>query len=182
MKSITKKYGVGTSWVRYARFHGIDLGFPYLPNNMISHVSYVNKMLQRLNMEERLEAWSGFPYTIVVFEMKDVLGNKHYAAHAIKGKVHPFVLKVADSLSTIPFGVMEVSGIGLSLTFFPNDFIDAIRLHKNVRIIKRLEENLSYFSFVVEYFPNEIEAGRTVKNIAEKAIVIFAPIIHNSSY
>ncbi len=168
LEIIEEKYGVYTYSIRYAKFRGINK--THLPNNMISQARYVMKKLPEVHLQERYDAWQGNTYNIVVFEMKGADGSVAYAVDAIKGKVHSYVLKIAKNFidGNIYIDPGVGSNIGLS-TYgkVDSEFIPLFRSHKNVRIVKRLQENMKYFSLEPVQFKEEVKIYETIKQVLE---------------
>lgn len=161
---VQEEIGAYTTFVRYARFKGVNTH--YLANGIFSHTEYVIKNCPEVRLQERLDAWKGTPYTVVIFEMKALDGHISYVADAIKGKVHSFVLKFVDNLiQNSYYGNKRLDGMGLSEynKFVDEDFIDSIFSHKGTRMIKRLQENLTYYSLPVQYLREEMEIYNAVR-------------------
>lgn len=158
-----------TSFVRYARFKGINQ--TYLPNGMEAHTSYVIEHCPQVRLQERLDAWQGQLFTIVILEMTDIDGNIAYAGDAIKGKVHSFVLKVADKLLTQYYQDLHYYGFGLSERYHEADkcFVDYYVSHRGGRRVTRLQDNLKYYSFEPEYFREERAIREAVKRRVDEA-------------
>lgn len=156
-------------FVRYARFKGINQN--HLPNGMEPHTDYVIEQCPKVRLQERLDSWQGNQFTIVIFEMTDANGNVAYAGDAIKGKVHPFVLKVADKLMTQSWQDLHYYGFGLSEMYQEADkhFVDYFISHRKVRYVKRLQENLKYYSFEAEFFREEKAIRDAVKKRVDEA-------------
>lgn len=157
------------SFVRYARFRGVNN--QYLPDGMKPHTEYVIKHCPEVRLQERLDAWVGNPYTIVILQMTDINGRVAYAGDAIKGKVHSFVLRVADNLMTQSWEDLHFYGFGMSERYrtIDKNFVDYFFSHKRVRYITRLQENLKYYSFETEYFREEDRIREAVRNRVAEA-------------
>lgn len=161
---VSEKYGIFTQSIRYARFHGINV--KYLPKRMLSHAEYVMRKLPEVRLQERYEAWEGELYNIVVFEMKGMDGTLAYAVDVIKGKVHPYVLKIAKNLIERKSYIYAFGEIGLSQCgAIDKEFTELFRSHKNVRMIKRLQENMRYFSLEPRYFKEESRVYQIAKEV-----------------
>lgn len=163
MKQLSDKLGINTGWVRYGRFRGVEQ--KYLANGLTSQANYVIKNYPQVELKKRHEIWPGEAYNIVIFELTDSVGNIEYAADAIKGQVHPFVLKVADKLITQSYGYSEIMGFGLSEFnhVIDKNFLNAFRSHKGARLVARLQDNLKYFSFPSIFIKKEIDVRLTVE-------------------
>lgn len=161
---VSEKYGLFTLSIRYARFHGINI--KHLPNNMLSHAEYVMQKLPEVRLRERYEAWDGELYNIVIFEMTGVDGTIAYAVDVIKGKVHPYVLKIAKNLIERKSYIYAFGEIGLSQRgAIDKEFTELFCSHKNVRMVKRLQENMRYFSLEPRYFKEESRIYQIAKEI-----------------
>ena len=161
---VSEKYGIFTYSIRYARFHGTNI--KYLPNSMLSHAEYLMQELPEVRLQERYEAWEGELYNIVVFEMTGIEGTIAYAVDVIKGKVHPYVLKIAKNLIERKPYIYAFGEIGLSqYGAIDEKFTELFRSHKNVRIIKRLQENMRYFSLEPRYFKEESKVYQISKEV-----------------
>lgn len=169
LEKAQEKVGAYTSFVRYARFKGVNC--TSLPNGMEPHTEYVNERCPEVHLQERLDYWKGNAYTIVILEMKDIEGRIAYAGDAIKGKVHPFILRVADRLMTSSWQDLRNYGFGLSEMnrVVDKQFIDYFISHRGVRYVKRLQNNLKYFSFQPELFREERLIKAVVKERVEAA-------------
>ena len=168
--NLKEKLAFSGTWIRYGRFKGVNQY--YLANGLYSQASYVITNYPDVKLQERLDAWKGEPYTIVVFEMKGIDGRISYAADAIKGKVHSFVLKFANNLLyNSYYGNKRLDGMGLSASnkYVDDDFVDNIFSHKRTRMVKRLQENLTYYSLPVQYFRDEIEIYNSVREHIDNA-------------
>lgn len=168
VERMEEKYGVSFSSIRYAKFRGINK--VHLPNNMVSQANYVMEKLPELHLQKRYADWEGNKYTIVIFEMRGIDGSVAYAVDAIKGSVHSFVLKIAkkfiDGDIYIDFG--NGNHIGLSgYGKVDYNFIPLFRSHRKVRIVKRLQENMKYFSLVPTLFKEEKKIYETVQQVFE---------------
>ena len=141
LKQLSDKLSINTTWVRYGRFRGIEQ--QYLANGLISQADYVIQHYPQVQLKKRYELWPGEPYNIIIFELTDVNGKIEYAADAIKGQVHPFVLKVANKLITQSYGYSEIMGFGLSEFnhIIDKNFLNAFRSHKGSRLVTRLQED-----------------------------------------
>jgi len=168
LRHIEEKLKVFTSWIRYGRFRGVNQH--YLANGLTSQSSYVMEHYPAVKLKERLDAWQGDAYNIVIFEMTDSVGNVCYAADAIKGQVHPFVLRIADRLASQSYENSRIMGFGLSEFnhIVDKNFIDAFRSHKGTRIVARLQENLKYFSFNSIYIREEADVKVTVQKYLDE--------------
>ena len=169
MREIQEEIGAYTTFVRYARFKGTNA--KYLSNGIFSHADYVMANCPEIKLKERLDAWEGIPYTIVIFELKSADGKISFAADAIKGKVHPFVLKIANNLAYNAYGNKRLDGIGLSEfnRFVDEDFVDSLFSHKGQRMLHRLQNNLLYYSLPAQYFRDEIDVYNAVRDSVQKA-------------
>ena len=163
LRHIEEKLKIFTSWIRYGRFRGVNQH--YLANGLTSQTPYVIEHYPAVKLKERLDAWQGNAYNIVVFEMNDSEGNTSYAADAIKGQVHPYVLRIADRLASQSYEYSRSMGFGLSEFnhILDKTFIDAFRSHKGTRLVARLQENLKYFSFNSVYIREEADIRATVQ-------------------
>lgn len=161
---VSEKYGIFTFAIRYAKFHGINI--KYLPNNMFSHAEYVMQNLPEVQLQERYDAWEGELYNIVIFEITGADNTVAYAVDVIKGKVHPYVLKITKNLLERKPYIYAWGEIGLSQRgAIDKDFTDCFRSHKNVRLIKRLQENMKYFSLEPRYFKEEAQIYQIAKEV-----------------
>ena len=161
---VSEKYSIFTLSIRYAKFHGINI--KYLPNSMLSHAEYVMQKLPEVRLKERYEAWDGELYNIVVFEITGVDGKVAYAVDVIKGKVHPYVLKIAKNLIERKPYIYAFGEIGLSQCgAIDEEFTMLFRSHKNVRMVKRLQENMKYFSLEPRYFKEESKVYQIAKEV-----------------
>lgn len=170
LNEIQETLGVYTAFVRYARFRGVNAN--YLSNGIFTHREYVIEKCPEVRLQERLAAWVGNPYTIVIFEMKALDGHVSYAADAIKGDVHSLVLRFADNLMHNNYYYnrkLDGSGLSEANKFVDDDFVESVLSHKGVRKIKRFEENLMYYSFPVQYFRTESAVRDAVRERIEEA-------------
>ncbi len=155
VRNIKEKIDATTLYIRYARFAGANQ--KYLPNHMEPHFEYINNIFPELKLQDRIDAWEGTPYTIVILEMTDANGNVSYVGDAIKGNVHSFILRIADRLAKQPYDVCRILGFGLSEFYHvvESEFIDGIQSHKNTGRVARLEQHLRYFSLETECYKDE---------------------------
>lgn len=141
-------------------------GNTYLSNALFSHEKYIIEKLPEVQLRERLDAWPGVEYAIVVFEMTGANGDVAYAVDAIKSNVHSYVLKIAKNFLDGKSFIYEHGTIGLSQHGkVDKDFTKLYRSHKKGRIAKRLEENLKYFSLDRKFFKKENDLYEAVDSV-----------------